>query len=44
MTRGSSLTDAAVEAGFADAAHFTRTFRGHFGIPPSALLKLGIAR
>ena len=44
VTRGLSLTDAAVEAGFADAAHFTRTFRGHFGIPPSALLKLGIAR
>ena len=40
VTRGLSLTDAAVEAGFADSAHFTRTFRGHFGIPPSALLKL----
>lgn len=34
---GHSLTDAAVEAGFADAAHFTRTFRRHFGIAPRTL-------
>jgi len=37
---GHSLTDAAVGAGFADAAHFTRTFRRHFGIAPRTLLGL----
>lgn len=37
---GHSLTDAAVAAGFADAAHFTRTFRLHFGIAPKTLLGL----
>lgn len=37
---GHSLTDAAVAAGFADAAHFTRTFRRHFGIAPRTLLGL----
>ncbi len=40
MTRGLPLTDAALEAGFSDAAHFTRTFRRHFGIAPSVLLQL----
>lgn len=34
---GHSLTDAAMAAGFADAAHFTRTFRRHFGIAPRTL-------
>ncbi|MEK6805774.1 MAG: helix-turn-helix domain-containing protein [Pseudomonadota bacterium] len=38
--RGRSLTDAAFEAGFADAAHFTRTLRRHFGITPRVLLHL----
>lgn len=33
-----SLTTAAHRAGFADSAHFTRTFRRMFGMPPSALL------
>ena len=41
---GRSLTDAAVEAGFADAAHFTRTFRRHFGIAPRTLLTLQASR
>lgn len=36
--RGRDLTQAAVEAGFSDAAHFSRTFRGMFGINPSSLL------
>ncbi len=31
------LADAAQAAGFADAAHMTRTFQRMFGIPPSAL-------
>lgn len=41
---GHSLTDAAVAAGFADAAHFTRTFRRHFGIAPRTLLGLNAQR
>ena len=36
--QGASLTEAAHAAGFADAAHFTRTFRRHFGLAPSALM------
>jgi AraC-like DNA-binding protein len=34
---GASLSDAAYAAGFADAAHFTRTMRRHFGITPGTL-------
>ena len=34
---GGSLTDAAHEAGFADSAHFSRTFRRMFGVAPSSL-------
>lgn len=37
MATGSTLTDAAHEAGFADSAHFSRTFRRMFGIPAAAL-------
>ena len=37
---GKSLTDAAVLAGFSDAAHFTRTCRRHFGMAPSAFRAL----
>lgn len=37
--RGQSLTDAAHEAGFADAAHFTRTMRRHFGVTPGSVLR-----
>lgn len=36
-TRGMSWSDAAMEAGFADAAHFTRTCRRVFGIAPTML-------
>lgn len=35
---GSSLTDAAHSAGFADSAHLSRTFRAMFGVTPSLLL------
>jgi AraC-like DNA-binding protein len=35
---GHSLTEAAYQGGFADAAHFSRTFRRMFGLPPSQLL------
>jgi AraC-like DNA-binding protein len=34
---GQTLTEAAHEAGFADSAHFSRTFRRHFGLPAAAL-------
>lgn len=37
-TRGESWTDAAQRAGFADAAHFTRTCRRVFGIAPTMLV------
>lgn len=34
---GNSLTEAAHEAGFADSAHLSRTFRRMFGVTPAAL-------
>lgn len=37
LNRGASLSQAAHTAGFADAAHLTRTSRKFFGFPPSAL-------
>jgi len=37
LSGGKSLTAAAYEAGFADSAHFSRTFRRMFGLPPAAL-------
>lgn len=36
-TGGLSLTDAAQEAGFADSAHLSRTFRRMFGMPAASL-------
>jgi AraC-like DNA-binding protein len=35
LARGASLSDAAYQARFSDAAHFTRTFRRTFGLAPS---------
>jgi len=37
--RGMSLTEAAAVAGFADSAHFSRTFRAMFGLTPSQILR-----
>ncbi|MFV8755399.1 helix-turn-helix domain-containing protein [Nannocystaceae bacterium ST9] len=37
---GASLTEAAHAAGFADSAHLSRTFKAHYGIPPSQVLPL----
>jgi AraC family transcriptional regulator len=34
---GESLTDAALTGGFADSAHFSRTFRRMFGIAPASV-------
>lgn len=36
-TRGLSLTEAAQEAGFADSAHLSRTFKRMFGLPAASL-------
>ncbi len=38
---GSSLTEAAHQAGFADSAHLSRTFRRTFGLPAAALRLAG---
>jgi AraC family transcriptional regulator len=35
--RGMTLTDAALEAGFSDSAHFSRTFRSMFGVTADSL-------
>ena len=37
LASGAALTEAALAAGFADAAHLTRTFRRMVGIVPSAI-------
>ena len=37
LVAGATLSDAAIAAGFSDAAHMTRTFRRMFGVPPSVL-------
>lgn len=39
LAGGASLTEAALAAGFADAAHLTRTFRRMVGIVPSAIAR-----
>lgn len=37
---GHDLTQAAIEAGFSDSAHLSRTFRAMFGLSPSMVLPL----
>jgi AraC-like DNA-binding protein len=37
VAAGRAITEAAHAAGFADAAHLSRTFRRHFGIAPATL-------
>ena len=37
IVNGVRLTEAAFEAGFADSAHMSRTFKRMFGMTPSAL-------
>ena len=37
LAAGHSLTEAAHRAGFSDSPHLSRTFRGMFGFPPSAI-------
>jgi AraC-like DNA-binding protein len=39
MMDGRTWTDAAHEAGFADSAHLSRTFRRMFGVTPAMLIK-----
>ena len=41
LMAGASLSSAAHAAGFADAAHLSRTSRSTFGFPPSAMQMLG---
>jgi AraC-like DNA-binding protein len=38
IERGATLTDAALEGGFADGAHFSRVFQAQFGMAPSQAL------
>jgi AraC family transcriptional regulator len=44
LTAGESLSAAAHAAGFADAAHLSRTSRSMFGFPPSAMQMAGPLR
>lgn len=37
--QGATLTEAAHLAGFSDSAHFSRSFRAHFGLPPRFLFE-----
>jgi AraC-like DNA-binding protein len=43
IARGTSLTTAALDAGFASSAHFSATFREMFGLAPSQLAKPRLA-
>jgi AraC family transcriptional regulator len=43
IAQGANTTAAAHQAGFADLAHMSRTFRQTFGVMPSELQKMTIA-
>jgi AraC-like DNA-binding protein len=43
MAKGSSLTQAALDAGFSSSAHFSAAFREMFGMPPSRLVQAPLA-
>ncbi|MFZ6656267.1 helix-turn-helix transcriptional regulator [Undibacterium sp. TJN19] len=43
VAEGNNITTAAHQAGFADLAHMSRTFRTMMGVPPSELHKMAIA-
>jgi AraC family transcriptional regulator, exoenzyme S synthesis regulatory protein ExsA len=34
---GKTVSEAAFESGFENPSHFSRSFRGHFGVPPTAM-------
>jgi signal transduction histidine kinase/AraC-like DNA-binding protein/ligand-binding sensor domain-containing protein len=36
---GLNITEVAYQVGFKDSSHFTKLFKKHFGIPPSAFIK-----
>jgi AraC-like DNA-binding protein len=42
MSEGTSLTRAAVDAGFSSSAHFSTSFRQMFGLEPSRLSRAGL--
>jgi AraC-like DNA-binding protein len=44
LKSGKSLTDAAIEAGFSDSAHFSRIFRENFGLKPSEIFSKNSVR
>jgi transcriptional regulator GlxA family with amidase domain len=44
IVSGNSLTDAALAAGFSDAAHMSRTFRRMLGIAPSSLKTMSCSK
>lgn len=39
ILEGKTITEASIESGFADTAHFSRSFKQRFGISPSTLKK-----
>jgi AraC-like DNA-binding protein len=43
IAQGTRLADAALDAGFADQAHFTRHFRNAFGMTPGRWLAMQTA-